>query len=660
MSMNDAIGKAIVAASGSHLPHIHSSLSDSNLQKKLKNEEDDEQQEPEEVEAAENAWNFSTSPMLTCLHPHHHLHPYQNIRRNKRSFSFDDTHDLRVKLDTSQQQLSSTSWNKEELLKHQKQEIAKGKQIILQGSNQYPTEFTTTICDGFILQEATPLQDPSEHHEGSSSRPSHSSILQKEDSTRLDQGNPIGMSILYGMINATIVLPVLMSFGSIIYRDEAFQPYLNVLIKLTVISGVVHQLSFSTLSTLPFAVGQVQDAGLIFLSSMAGTIVQTCRNQHGADDETLLATATVGLSLATALLGLAMVLIGKLRLAQWVQMLPTPVVGGYLAFIGTFCGVSGIGLMAGTSQVTWKVVCDKIEFILPGVLGGMFIYSLVRLLRHMAVLPTCIVFLFCLFYLVLWFQDMSVEDATAHGWIAKTEPPPVWYHSWDYLRLDKVIWSALPQLLLTEISMIFVVALSSSLDIAAIELELKRPLDYDSELKMIGISNFVSGITGGYTGSYIFSQSIFTLRAGIRSRLAGYVLAGCEILFLVAPFSILAFVPNFFFGSLLSLICIDLVVEWLIESRHKLTSAEHAICLLTFALILLTGVEYGIVLGVVLYVACSKMGLDLGDTENDVPTSSDESENSDLARSLLYTNGDGHGDIDGPSGHYGSISDSQK
>ena len=97
--------------------------------------------------------------------------------------------------------------------------------------------------------------------------------------------------------------------------------------------------------------------------------------------------------------------------------------------------------------------------------------------------------------------------------------------------------------------------------------------------------------------------------------MAGYVLAGCEILFLVAPFSILAYVPNFFFGSLLSLICVDLVFEWLILSRNKMTTMEYIICLSTFALILVTGVEYGIVLGVVLYIGCKKIGLDVGNID---------------------------------------------
>jgi len=83
--------------------------------------------------------------------------------------------------------------------------------------------------------------------------------LTKEDEEEKGQRDlPAWVNVLYGMINATIVLPVLMSFGSIIYRDDAFAPYIPVLVKLTLVSGIVHQLCFSTFSSLPFAVGQVQ------------------------------------------------------------------------------------------------------------------------------------------------------------------------------------------------------------------------------------------------------------------------------------------------------------------------------------------------------------------------------------------------------------------
>lgn len=194
------------------------------------------------------------------------------------------------------------------------------------------------------------------------------------------------------------------------------------------------------------------------------------------------------------------------------------------------------------------------------------------------------------------------------------------YHTWDFLRIDKVVWRVLPSQALTVLAMISVVALSSSLDIAAIEIELKRPLDYNYELRTVGISNIFSGLTGGYTGSYIFSQTIFSLRAGIRSRLMGLIIAFCSLVTVIIPFNVLSYIPNFFFGSLLIMICLDLMFEWLVDSRKKLTSAEYIVLLMTFSLLHI-GVEFGILAGTLLFITIQKLGYDVG---RDVKLTEDE------------------------------------
>lgn len=191
------------------------------------------------------------------------------------------------------------------------------------------------------------------------------------------------------------------------------------------------------------------------------------------------------------------------------------------------------------------------------------------------------------------------------------------YHTWDYIKFDKVVWAALPGQSLTVLSMITVVALSSALDIAAIDLEISKPLEYNYELRMIGLSNMFSGLSGGYTGSYIFSQSIFSLRAGIRSRLMGYVIALCEVITVVIPISILSYVPNFVFGSLLIMICVDLMVEWLWDVRKKLTSAEYIVALSTFIFIQFSSVEYGIIGGVLLHYILLKFGFDVNNPSSE-------------------------------------------
>ena len=190
-----------------------------------------------------------------------------------------------------------------------------------------------------------------------------------------------GKAAVYGLINAVVVAPVMIGFAAIIFRHPAFhadaQMYSR-LVKLVIFSSTVHQIAFSASSSLDFAIGQVQDAGLIFLSKMSGDIAEAMKDDH---PDAMVATTLVGLSLSTALLGVALIITGKLQLAMLVQYLPLPVVGGYLAFIGLYCLEAGLSLMSGV-QVTsllgfdflpqWEALLqpEALLSVMPGVVCG--------------------------------------------------------------------------------------------------------------------------------------------------------------------------------------------------------------------------------------------------------------------------------------------------
>jgi hypothetical protein len=82
----------------------------------------------------------------------------------------------------------------------------------------------------------------------------------------------IYLGTLYGVVNGIMVVPVSVAFCNIIFRNDAFSKFLPNLTKLVLFSSAIHQIAFSQFSTLPFAVGQVQDAGLIFLSGIFNNI----------------------------------------------------------------------------------------------------------------------------------------------------------------------------------------------------------------------------------------------------------------------------------------------------------------------------------------------------------------------------------------------------
>eukprot|EP00729_Bicosta_minor_P001132 gene1132-11604_t len=346
-----------------------------------------------------------------------------------------------------------------------------------------------------------------------------------------------------------------------------FVPYIGSLTKLVLFSSVVHQTAFSLKSTLPFAI----DAGLIFLSTMASNIVNHMLNEKTHTDEAILATVLCWLAMSTALLGCALWLTGKLQLAAMVQYLPMPVIGGY----------AGLKMMTGVDEITGLFKratingthhpeihaqnMDNLILLAPGVTLGAVLLLVLQRFRHFAVLPCMLISIPTIYYIVMFATGLSFEEARAahgYGWLANatvedgsnvTTADDFW-DGWKDYKFAQIHWHALPRQLPTWLAMYFVVAFSSSLDVAAIQMELGKPLDFNHELKTVGISNIASGLTGGFTGSYIFSQTIFTMRAGIRTRWIGAVLSTFMAIAFTIPISILAFVPRFFFGAILSLI----------------------------------------------------------------------------------------------------------
>lgn len=185
----------------------------------------------------------------------------------------------------------------------------------------------------------------------------------------------------------------MISYAAIIFRHQIFaETALPYLVKLILFSSAVHQAVFTVRSSMRFAIGQVQDAGLIFLSNMASSIVTKLEAEGTHSYNEIMATVLCWLAMSTALLGVALFLTGWLKLAGVVQYLPMPVIGGYLAYIGMYCLLAAFSLMSGqeiTNVTELKKLGDRDSFllVLPGILLGALLIVTLRLVRHNAVLP---------------------------------------------------------------------------------------------------------------------------------------------------------------------------------------------------------------------------------------------------------------------------------
>ncbi|ETK73327.1 hypothetical protein F441_20172 [Phytophthora nicotianae CJ01A1] len=423
-------------------------------------------------------------------------------------------------------------------------------------------------------------------------------------------------AVLSGVVVSIVLCPVMIGFATMIFSHPDFSGTLPMLTKLVFASSTMHQLVITSLSPLPFAIGQVQDTGMIFLGSIASSIMTELSAVPLTER---IATVLVHLSISTMLVGVGLILTGKARLASLVQYLPTPVIGGYLAYVGFFMVKGGISLTTGVSLASvhgWGVLLSSprsLILLAPGLIGGIMLAILTSRFRHFAVFPCCILVLPASFFFVVWISSYTLNDARAAGFLeddAASVPVMQVYELFDF---NHIHWNVMPAQVPTMLSMFVMIAFASSLDIASICMGTTSSMNYNAQLQTVGMSNLVSGLTGGYTGSYIFSQTLFTSRfrpsaaaesrfPGI-TRLVGVTLALCEFSIVMTPISLMAIVPKFLFGAVMIFIGIDLLKTWLLGVFHKLLFAEYLTVVGTFCCLNIFGVQLGLATGITLAAA---------------------------------------------------------
>ncbi|CAH0521620.1 unnamed protein product [Peronospora belbahrii] len=290
-------------------------------------------------------------------------------------------------------------------------------------------------------------------------------------------------------------------------------------------------------------------------------------------------------------------------LASLALYVPVPVIGGYLAFMGIFCLFGGFALSTGlvindfTSMLNALKDSHNAVLCLPGFIGGVMLLIVSKYVKSPFALATAIVIMPMLFFLVLIAGGISLDEARDSGWVNSAGTSISITEIVSLLDISLVHWGQIPRQFVTWLAMVFFVAFSSTLDAIAIETDLSKKLDIDHELKIVGWSNVVSGLFGGYTGSYNFKQTIFTCRSKTNSRLVGVCVALTELAIVAIPVSVTSHVPRFSVAATLIFVAVDLMFEWLVLAYRKMYLCECAVVWLTFIAMNYFSLELGILAG---------------------------------------------------------------
>jgi SulP family sulfate permease len=411
-------------------------------------------------------------------------------------------------------------------------------------------------------------------------------------------------TLTFGLVLGALEVVLAISLAALIFRGRLSE-HLEAGIGLGLASAVVVMVVVALRSSLPGAVGSVQDSTAAVIALVAAEIALDVR----APGDAAFVTVAVAIAVTTVATGLVLLALGLLRLGNLIRFMPYPVVGGFLAGTGLLLTKGAIGVLSGVSvsvsTLDELLVADVAEKWLPGAAFAVALLVLVRRWRHALLVPMAILSALALFYVVALATGNGPSELESGGWLLGPFPGTGLWEPWAIEGLGDADWSAIAAQTPNMATVALVGAVALLLNTTGIELAVDRDLDLNRELRASGGANVAAGIGGGMVGFVSLGLTALAQRAAA-GRLVGVVGGLVCAIALVLGGSFVALLPRTVVGGLLLFLGLSFLVEWILDAWSRLPRSDYAVVVLILVVIgafgFLPGVAVGLVLAVALFV----------------------------------------------------------
>ncbi|MGF1512351.1 MAG: SulP family inorganic anion transporter [Elainellaceae cyanobacterium] len=410
-------------------------------------------------------------------------------------------------------------------------------------------------------------------------------------------------SLAAGAVTGIIGVIRAISYAAIIFSGT-LSAHLHVGVGLAVFSSAVISVVVALTSSLPGIIATPLAAPTAVLAVLAAALAETL--SEAAAPQEVVVTVVAAIALGTALTGVILWVLGALKWGEAAQVIPYPVVGGFMAGTGWLVVQGAIKVMTGEAltlpRLGWFLQTDPCLHWLSGLLIALVLFGVSRWVQHYLVLPGLLLAATALFFGVTWSCGLSFDAAHEQGWLLGPFPEGNLWQPLTGADLALVHWGAIAPQSGTLGLLIFVSFLSLVLTNSGLELALDRELDLNRELQAVGLANLAAGLGSTMAGNQALPSTLLAHKMGAGNRLTGVFKAiPCLVVLVLGP-SFLAYFPKPILGSLLLFLGIDLLWTWLIQGWSKFPPVDYLIVLSTLVTIGALGFLPGILVGLGLTV----------------------------------------------------------
>jgi len=389
-------------------------------------------------------------------------------------------------------------------------------------------------------------------------------------------------------------------FATILFAG-ALNLYLPVAVMAILLGWGLFSIFVAVTSRLNVHVTNIDEQAVVILAGLGVGLVA----ENGGAGPGTLATLLALMSLSSILVALGFAVAGRFRAARVLELLPFPVICGFMAGVGWL-------LISAAVFVTVDVPIsaalpdrladgDGLFKLLAALGGGVFLVFFVGWFRRVWAFPVGALLVFLGFYAVTWWQGLDHEALLAAGWLFDVSGDGNGvFETLSGLSFSDIdfgfILGSLPELL----TIVFLALLSASMSLTAMASAQRVDVDGSAEIENQGLGNLLCAVVGcppGYTD--VAGSSVYA-RFGVNSRWVALVSGAVCLVVAAVGGKIIGYLPKVLVGATIFLFAYQLIFEWLFRRIRGFQPVDFVVVCIILAMVIFVGFMVGIVTGIVL------------------------------------------------------------
>ena len=391
------------------------------------------------------------------------------------------------------------------------------------------------------------------------------------------------------------------AFATVIFAG-ALAPFLPLLVVILLCGWAMLGVYVALSSEKRVHIVSLDEQAVVILASIASLLVL----HLGAAAATPSGLATMLAVMSLSSLGVAFFfwIVGHYRLTRLLELMPYPVICGFMAGIGWLLLEAGVGI-AIDSPISefWDAIktpgtASRLLLFIAGAIG--LLVAVTRIKRAWA-LPVASLVLVVVFYGVVWIKGFSMQDLVADAWLFNIPIDTggalslVEGLSLSLVDTDFVL-RVIPQIM----TIAFLALLTQSMSLSALMASGNQDLDTSSEIEDMAGGNLLCAFIASPPGSTDVIGSTLYEEFGASSRWMPIISSGVCLVMAVFGSAIIPWMPKLLVGATVFLFAYQLFYEWLYENVRGFQPIDFAIVLIILGTVIFIGFMPGILVGILL------------------------------------------------------------